>query len=67
MLQKWEHRVSPEEGERLHRFADELIAKILHRPSAELKHLGAAGLGLESRLILERLFDLQERGSYGND
>ena len=67
VLQKWEHRVSPEEGERLHRFADELIAKILHRPSAELKHLGAAGLGLESRLILERLFDLQERGSYGND
>ena len=60
VLAKWEHRVSPEDFERLRRFADELIAKILHTPSAELKHLGAAGLGLESRLILEKLFDLQE-------
>lgn len=59
LLNKWENRVSPEELERLRRFGDELVAKLLHRPSLELKRLGAAGLGLETRLILERLFDLK--------
>jgi len=59
LLQKWEHRVSPEEMEHLRRYNDELIAKLLHRPSSELKRLGAAGMGLESQLILEKLFDLK--------
>lgn len=59
LLGKWENRISPEEFERLRRFGDELVAKLLHRPSTELKRLGAAGLGLETRLILERLFDLK--------
>ena len=59
LLDKWKHRVSTEEFAHLQRFGDELVAKILHRPSLELKRLGAAGLGLESRLILEKLFDLK--------
>jgi glutamyl-tRNA reductase len=59
LLQKWEHRVTPEEFEHIRRYNDELIAKLLHKPSAELKRLGAAGMGLESRLILEKLFDLK--------
>ena len=59
LLQKWEHRVSPVEMEHLRRYNDELIAKLLHRPSSALKRLGAAGMGLESQLILEKLFDLK--------
>ncbi len=59
LLGKWENRVSPENLEHLRRFGDELVAKLLHRPSLELKRLGAAGLELETRLILERLFDLK--------
>lgn len=58
LLKKWEHRVSPETYAVLKRYNDELIAKLLHRPSSELKILGARGLGLETRLILEKLFDL---------
>lgn len=58
LLEKWEHRVSEKEFALLRRYNDELIAKILHRPSLELKRLGAAGLELESRLILEQLFGL---------
>jgi glutamyl-tRNA reductase len=59
VLQKWKNKVSPEVYEILERFNEELIAKILHEPSAQIKRLGAAGLGLESRLILEKLFDLK--------
>ena len=59
LLQKWEQRVSPVEMEHLRRYNDELIAKLLHRPSSALKRLGAAGMGLESQLILEKLFDLK--------
>ena len=69
VLQKWKHKVSPETYEVLERFNEDLIAKILHEPSAQIKRLGAAGLGLESRLILEKLFDLNlDQGTeIGND
>jgi len=69
VLQKWKHRVSPETYEILERFNEDLIAKILHEPSAQIKRLGAAGLGLESRLILEKLFDLNldQGAEIGND
>ncbi len=69
LLKKWEHRVSPEELAHIRRYNDELIAKILHRPSLELKRLGAAGMELESRLILEQLFGLsgeEERDFHEN-
>lgn len=67
VLEKWRHKVSESEFEHLERFENELVAKILHKPSEELKRLGAAGLGLESRLILEKLFDLKVDGEdHGN-
>jgi len=58
LLRKWENKVPPETFSALKRYNEELLAKILHEPSVQLKKLGAAGLGLESRLIVEKLLDL---------
>ncbi len=59
VLNKWESKVSSEEWNHLKRFEEELRKKILHVPFAELKHLSAAGMGLESQLILEKLYPVQ--------
>lgn len=60
VLAKWESKLSKEEWNNLNRFEEELRKKILHAPFAELKHLSAAGMGLESQLILEKLYPVQD-------
>lgn len=56
VLKKWREKVTPEVYETLERFEDELRKKVLHVPFAELRRLGSAGLGLESQLVLEKLY-----------
>jgi glutamyl-tRNA reductase len=60
VLKKWETRVSLEEFNNMKRFEEELRKKILHVPFSELKHLSTAGMGLESQLILEKLYPAQD-------
>lgn len=60
LLEKWRNKVSPEMMERLEKFQKEYCGKILHEPLSELKKMGGAGLGLESKLLLEKLYHLDQ-------
>ncbi len=56
VLDKWREKVGAEEFAILEKFEDELRKKILHVPFEELHLMSTAGIGLESQLILEKLF-----------
>ena len=58
VLDKWKKKVSEEEYARLERFEEELRKKILHIPFESLKMLSVAGMGLESQLLLEKIYSL---------
>lgn len=58
VLEKWKKKVSAEEFAHLERFEDELRKKILHIPFESLKSLSVAGMGLESQLLLEKIYSL---------
>lgn len=58
VLDKWKKKVSEEEFVRLERFEEELRKKILHIPFESLKMLSVAGMGLESQLLLEKIYSL---------
>lgn len=58
VLDKWKKKISEEEYARLERFEEELRKKILHIPFESLKMLSVAGMGLESQLLLEKIYSL---------
>lgn len=60
VLERWKQKVNPEEFAVLEKFEDELRKKLLHVPFEELHRLCAAGMGLESQLILEKLYPIKD-------
>lgn len=58
LLKKWKKKVSCEEYCHLKRFEEELRKKILHAPFETLKSMSVAGMGLESQLLLEKIYSL---------
>lgn len=58
LLKKWKKKVSCEEYCNLKRFEEELRKKILHAPFETLKSMSVAGMGLESQLILEKIYSV---------
>jgi glutamyl-tRNA reductase len=66
VLNKWKKKVSEEEYAHLERFEEELRKKILHIPFESLKSLSVAGMGLESQLLLEKIYSLTSF-KYGKD
>ncbi|MDR1758899.1 MAG: glutamyl-tRNA reductase [Fibrobacter sp.] len=67
LLEKWKYKVPPETLDVLERFQKEFCGKILHEPLSQLKKIGGAGLGLESKLLLEKLYHLEAAGEENHE
>lgn len=67
VLEKWKQKVSPQELAMLEKFEDEYRKKLLHVPFNELHRMGAAGMGLESLLVLEKLYPTNNIEDYFRD
>lgn len=67
VLAKWKQKTTAEEFALLEKFEDELRKKLMHVPFDELHRMGAAGMGLESLLILEKLYPSADIESYFRD
>ncbi|NLO22784.1 MAG: glutamyl-tRNA reductase [Fibrobacter sp.] len=56
VLQKWEKKLKKEDFDMLKKFEHELRKKTLHSPFESIKMLSVAGLGLETQLLLEKIY-----------
>ena len=60
VLKKYAKKTNPETFEILKHFENEFRKKLLHIPFEELKKLSMAGMGLESELVLEKLYSQED-------
>ena len=59
-LEKWKTKFPEEQHASLDHFSNNLVNKILHQPSTELKKMGEEGLAGEAIWVTQKLFGLQE-------